>query len=318
MISCKDLLHNADSVAYSFDYSSADRVADPVDDNDVDVCANRVAYSVANSFADRSDDGFADSFVDHVSDSSADGRANDDANSGASCQLQGVIHPRSRLTNPGWFLIGERWVHHPCDRYGASGRTYVTDPKSVAMKNDGVKAGMNAKQSFEMLKQSLENTIAQNDLALSQLPLCEKATDETQIDADPFAKVKGMVIGAQGVSRATRFTGHALHELRAPRAWAHVLHEPEPTCSTSTRVPRAYVLHQPEPTRSTSPRASRPYALHGTGIPALRLPQSTPLPDSLTRSNTIGIETQLAPLIGGSTMFAVESDNSSMAFDGMS
>merc|ERR1719486_629133 len=38
------------------------------------------------------------------------------------------------------------------------------------MKNDGVKAEMNAKHSFEMLKQSLENTIAQdNKKYLSEL-----------------------------------------------------------------------------------------------------------------------------------------------------
>merc|ERR1719182_965422 len=40
--------------------------------------------------------------------------------------------------------------------------------KAVAMKNDGVKAEMNAKHSFEMLKQSLENTIAQDNKELAE------------------------------------------------------------------------------------------------------------------------------------------------------
>ena len=55
----------------------------------------------------------------------------------------------------------------------------------MAMKNDGVKAEMNAKHSFEMLKQSLENTIAQDSKELAeaksgQIVWAERLEDEVQ------------------------------------------------------------------------------------------------------------------------------------------
>jgi hypothetical protein len=56
--------------------------------------------------------------------------------------------------------------------------------KAVAMKNDGVKAEMNAKHSFEMLKQSLENTIAQDNKELAESKSIKAAAEEAKAIAE--------------------------------------------------------------------------------------------------------------------------------------
>merc|ERR1719454_2790832 len=56
--------------------------------------------------------------------------------------------------------------------------------KAVAMKNDGVKAEMNAKHSFEMLKQSLENTIAQDNKELAESKSVKAAAEESKAIAE--------------------------------------------------------------------------------------------------------------------------------------
>merc|ERR1719258_568966 len=56
--------------------------------------------------------------------------------------------------------------------------------KAVAMKNDGVKAEMNAKHSFEMLKQSLENTIAQDSKELAESKSIRAAAEEAKAIAE--------------------------------------------------------------------------------------------------------------------------------------
>merc|ERR1719169_344771 len=56
--------------------------------------------------------------------------------------------------------------------------------KAVAMKNDGVKAEMNAKHSFEMLKQSLENTIAQDSKELAESKSIKAAAEEAKAIAE--------------------------------------------------------------------------------------------------------------------------------------
>jgi len=56
--------------------------------------------------------------------------------------------------------------------------------KAVAMKNDGVKAEMNAKHSFEMLKQSLENTIAQDNKELAESKSVKAAAEEAKAIAE--------------------------------------------------------------------------------------------------------------------------------------
>merc|ERR1719454_1085896 len=56
--------------------------------------------------------------------------------------------------------------------------------KAVAMKNDGVKAEMNAKHSFEMLKQSLENTIAQDSKELAESKSVKAAAEEAKAIAE--------------------------------------------------------------------------------------------------------------------------------------
>jgi len=50
--------------------------------------------------------------------------------------------------------------------------------KAVAMKNDGVKAEMNAKHSFEMLEQSLKNEIAQDEKELAESKSVKAAAEE--------------------------------------------------------------------------------------------------------------------------------------------
>merc|ERR1719333_1739939 len=52
------------------------------------------------------------------------------------------------------------------------------------MKNDGVKAEMNAKHSFEMLKQSLENTIAQDNKELSEAKSVKAGAEEAKAIAE--------------------------------------------------------------------------------------------------------------------------------------
>merc|ERR1719160_1274578 len=56
--------------------------------------------------------------------------------------------------------------------------------KAVAMKNDGVKAEMNAKHSFEMLKQSLENTLAQDNKELAESKSVKAAAEEAKAIAE--------------------------------------------------------------------------------------------------------------------------------------
>jgi hypothetical protein len=56
--------------------------------------------------------------------------------------------------------------------------------KAVAMKNDGVKAEMNAKHSFEMLKQSLENTIAQDSKELAEAKAVKAGAEEAKAIAE--------------------------------------------------------------------------------------------------------------------------------------
>merc|ERR1719446_1848635 len=56
--------------------------------------------------------------------------------------------------------------------------------KAVAMKNDGVKAEMNAKHSFEMLKQSLENTIAQDSKELAEAKSVKAGAEEAKAIAE--------------------------------------------------------------------------------------------------------------------------------------
>jgi len=56
--------------------------------------------------------------------------------------------------------------------------------KAVAMKNDGVKAEMNAKHSFEMLKQSLENTIAQDNKELAEAKSVKAGAEEAKAIAE--------------------------------------------------------------------------------------------------------------------------------------
>jgi len=56
--------------------------------------------------------------------------------------------------------------------------------KAVAMKNDGVKAEMNAKHSFEMLKQSLENTIAQDGKELAEAKSVKAGAEEAKAIAE--------------------------------------------------------------------------------------------------------------------------------------
>jgi len=56
--------------------------------------------------------------------------------------------------------------------------------KAVAMKNDGVKAEMNAKHSYEMLKQSLENTIAQDNKELAEAKSVKAAAEEAKAIAE--------------------------------------------------------------------------------------------------------------------------------------
>jgi len=56
--------------------------------------------------------------------------------------------------------------------------------KAVAMKNDGVKAEMNAKHSFEMLKQSLENTLAQDNKELAESKSVKAAAEEAKSIAE--------------------------------------------------------------------------------------------------------------------------------------
>jgi len=56
--------------------------------------------------------------------------------------------------------------------------------KAVAMKNDGVKAEMNAKHSFEMLEQSLKNTIAQDEKELAESKSIKAAAEEAKAIAE--------------------------------------------------------------------------------------------------------------------------------------
>jgi hypothetical protein len=56
--------------------------------------------------------------------------------------------------------------------------------KAVAMKNDGVKAEMNAKHSFEMLEQSLKNEIAQDEKELAESKSMKAAAEETKSIAE--------------------------------------------------------------------------------------------------------------------------------------
>merc|ERR1719439_461982 len=56
--------------------------------------------------------------------------------------------------------------------------------KAVAMKNDGVKAEMNTKHAFEMLKQSLENTIAQDNKELAEAKSVKAAAEDAKAIAE--------------------------------------------------------------------------------------------------------------------------------------
>merc|ERR1719217_991491 len=56
--------------------------------------------------------------------------------------------------------------------------------KAVAMKNDGVKAEMNTKHSFEMLEQSLKNTIAQDEKELAEAKSVKAAAEEAKAIAE--------------------------------------------------------------------------------------------------------------------------------------
>merc|ERR1719178_372171 len=56
--------------------------------------------------------------------------------------------------------------------------------KAVAMKNDGVKAEMNSKHSFEMLEQSLKNTIAQYEKELAESKSVKAAAEEAKAIAE--------------------------------------------------------------------------------------------------------------------------------------
>merc|ERR1719454_2780071 len=56
--------------------------------------------------------------------------------------------------------------------------------KAVAMKNDGVKAEMNAKHAYEMLKQSLETTIAQDEKELAESKSVKAAAEEAKAIAE--------------------------------------------------------------------------------------------------------------------------------------
>ena len=52
--------------------------------------------------------------------------------------------------------------------------------KAVAMRNDGQKAEMNAKHAFEMLKQSLENEVAQDKKELGEAKATKAAAEEAK------------------------------------------------------------------------------------------------------------------------------------------
>jgi len=56
--------------------------------------------------------------------------------------------------------------------------------KAVAMKNDGVKAEMNTKHAYEMLKQSLETTIAQYNKELTESKSIKAAAEESKAIAE--------------------------------------------------------------------------------------------------------------------------------------
>merc|ERR1719201_2016075 len=56
--------------------------------------------------------------------------------------------------------------------------------KAVAMRNDGQKAEMNAKHAFEMLKQSLENEVAQDKKELGEAKATKAAAEEAKSIAE--------------------------------------------------------------------------------------------------------------------------------------